>query len=177
MHVINDQASAIQGELRLTLYNAGGSVVEEAVSEVDVDEHSERQWNAATLLGGFRDVTNAYRFGPPGYDVVRVRLEVDGAVSEAFHLPVGPGRPQEPDIGLEAHASRPATTGSSPSTRRFAQWVALEVPGFAPDDSWFHVAPGGERTITLRPLDEASVPKGRVRALNCIHSSPIAVEQ
>lgn len=178
VHVINDQASAIQGELRLTLYNAGGSVVEEAVSEVDVDEHSERQWNAATLLGGFRDVTNAYRFGPPGYDVVRVRLEVDGAVSEAFHLPVGPGRPQEPDIGLEAHASLAGDDWQlTVRARRFAQWVALEVPGFAPDDSWFHVAPGGERTITLRPLDEASVPKGRVRALNCIHSSPIAVEQ
>ena len=178
VHVINDQASSIRGELRLTLYNAGGSVVEEAVSDVDVDEHSERQWNAATLLGGFRDLTNAYRFGPPGYDVVRVRLEVDGAVSEAFHLPVGPGRPQEPDIGLEAHASLAGDDWQlTVRTRRFAQWVALEVPGFAPDDSWFHVAPGGERTITLRPLDGTSVPKGRVRALNCIHSSPIAVEQ
>ena len=28
------------------------------------------------------------------------------------------------------------------TTRRFAQWVVVDVPGFRPDDSWFHLAPG-----------------------------------
>jgi len=178
VHVVNDRGSSIQGELRLSLYNVAGAVVEEAESVVEVGGHTEQQWNAATLLGGFRDLTNAYRFGPPSYDVVRVRLDAGGVVSEAFHLPVGSGRPQEPDIGLEAHASRIGDDWHlTVHTRRFAQWVALEIPGFAPDDSWFHLAPGEERTIVLRPLDGAGLPKGRVRALNSLYSSPIAVEQ
>ncbi len=177
VHVVNDQATSIQGQLRLTLYNTGGSVVEQAESVIEVGGHSERQWNAATLLGGFRDLTNAYRFGPPAYDVVQVRLDAGSVVSEAFHLPVGSGRPQEPDIGLEAHASPVGENWQlTVRTQRFAQWVALEVPGFAPDDSWFHLAPGGARTVALRPLAVGSSPKGRVRALNCLHSSPIVVE-
>jgi beta-mannosidase len=177
VHVVNDQATSIEGGLRLTLYNHGGAAVEEVESVVEVDEHSERQWNAATLLGGFRDLTNAYRFGPPAYDVVQVRLDTGGVVSEAIHLPAGSGRPQEADIGLEAHASLVGDSWQlNIRTRRFAQWVAIEVPGFAPDDSWFHLAPGGERTIGLRSLADGP-PKGRVRALNCLYSSPIVVEQ
>ena len=178
IHVLNDHGSALRGTLRLTLYNAGGAAVEEAECVVEVDGRSERQWNAATLLGGFRDLTNAYRFGPPAYDVVGVRLEAGGVVSEAFHLPTGAARPQEPDLGLEAHAA-PAGDGweLTVRTRRFAQWVALEIPGFVAEDSWFHVAPGGERTVELRPLDGSAAPKGRVRALNGLYSAPITLER
>jgi beta-mannosidase len=178
VHLVNDQPSSAQGDLRLTLYNANGAAVDEAVSSIEVGGHSERHWNAATLLGGFRDLTNAYRFGPPAYDVVRARLEVGDAVSEAFSLPLGPGRPQEPDVGLEAHA---APVGDSwqltVRTRRFAQWIAIEVPGFAPEDSWFHLAPGSERSVMLRPLVGSTSPNGRVHALNCLHSSPVVIEQ
>jgi len=177
VHVVNDGASPIQGNLRLTLYNAGGSAVEEVESLIDVDGRSEEQRNAATLLGGFRDLTNAYRFGPPAYDVVRARLETGDVVSETFHLPAGLGRPQETDLGLEAHASRAGDDWQlHVGTRRFAEWVALEVPGFAPEDSWFHLAPGGERTIGLRPLGDGASPKGRVRSLNSLYSVPIVVE-
>ena len=177
IHVVNDQPSRIQGVLRLTLYNPGGSAVEEVESVVAVDERSEAHWNASSLLGGFRDLTDAYRFGPPAYDVVRVRFETTDLVSETFHLPSGSGRPQEPDLGLEAHATRVGETWELVvRSRRFAQWVALDIPGFAHEDSWFHVAPQGEHIVVLRPLEEGATPRGRVRALNCLHSSPIMVE-
>jgi beta-mannosidase len=177
VHVVNDQASAVEGTLRLTLFNPGGSAVEEVESAVQVDGRGEAQWNAATLVGGFRDLTDSYRFGPPSYDVVRVRFETADAVSETFHLPAGSGRPQEPDLGLEASAEPVGDNWQlRVGTRRFAQWVAIDVPGFAPDDSWFHVAPGGERAVTLRPLVEGKPPRGRVRALNALYSSPIVIE-
>ena len=105
LHVVNDQASSVEGTLRLTLFNPGGSPVEEVESAVQVDGRGEAQWNSATLLGGFRDLNNAYRFGPPAYDVVQVRFETADAVSETFQLPAGSGRPQEPDLGLEAGAA------------------------------------------------------------------------
>jgi beta-mannosidase len=178
VHVVNDDSSRLEGELRLTLYNANGAAVEEAVAPIELDGHSERHWNAATLLGGFRDLTNAYRFGPPAYDLVRARLEAGDKVSEAFHLPLGLGRPQEPDLGLEAHAAPGRDNWQlTVLTRRFAQWVVIDVPGFAAEDSWFHLAPGSQRTVALRPLDGSPTPKGRVRALNGLHSSPVVVEQ
>jgi beta-mannosidase len=178
VHVVNDHSSRLEGELRLTLYNANGAAVEEAISPIKVDGHSEQHWNAATLLGGFRDLTNAYRFGPPAYDLVRARLEAGDTVSEAFHLPLGLGRPQEPDLGLEAHAVPGGDDWQlTVLTRRFAQWVVIDVPGFAAEDSWFHLAPGSQRTVMLRPLDGSPTPKGRVRALNGLHSSPVVVEQ
>jgi beta-mannosidase len=177
VHVVNDRPSAVEGTLRLTLFNPGGAVVEEVESAVQVNGRAETQWNSATLLGGFRDLTDAYRFGPPAYDVVRVRYEVDDLVSEAFHLPAGQGRAQDPDLGLEASATQAGNDWQlRVRARRFAQWVAIDVPGFAPDDAWFHVAPGGERTVTLKPLDGGDAPRGRVRALNGVYSSPIVVE-
>jgi beta-mannosidase len=174
---VNDHSSRLEGELRLTLYNANGAAVEEAISPIKVDGHSEQHWNAATLLGGFRDLTNAYRFGPPAYDLVRARLEAGDTVSEAFHLPLGLGRRQEPDLGLEAHAAPGRDNWQlTVLTRRFAQWVVIDVPGFAAQDSWFHLAPGSQRTVVLRPLDGSPTPKGRVRAVNALHSSPVVVE-
>lgn len=176
VNVLNDRPSPITGRLHLTLYNATGVPVEEAETTVAIDGRSEQHWNASTMLGGFRDLTNAYRFGPPAYDVVQVTLETDDEVSDDFYLPSGSGRACEPDLGLEAHAE-PVGDGweLTVRTRRFAQWVALDVPGFAPGDSWFHLAPDGERTVTLRSRGVDAAPRGRVRALNGQYSSPIVL--
>ncbi len=177
IHVLNDRASTLEGRLHLTLYNVNGSLVEEAETALSVDGRSEAQWDASTLLGGFRDLTNAYRFGPPAYDVVRVRMESDDVVGEDFYLPSGSGRAREPDIGLEAHAAPVGDAWElSVRTRRFAQWVAIDVPGFALGDSWFHLAPDSERIIVLRPRGGETTPRGRVRALNGLYSSPIVLD-
>jgi beta-mannosidase len=179
VHVVNDRRSPISGQLHLALYNAGGAVVEETETAIEVGGHSERHWSATTLLGSFRDLTNAYRFGPPAYDVVRARFEADDTVSEAFHLPVGAGRPQENDLGLEAHASQVGDTWHlTVSTRRFAQWIVVDVPGFVPGDSWFHLAPGSSRQITLESIDVGdAAPRGKVQALNCLFPSSIVLER
>ena len=176
IHVLNDTASPVSGRLQFTVYNMSGSRVEQAEIDVAVDGRSEQQWNAATMLGGFRDLTNAYRFGPLAYDVVRVRLEANGTVSEDFYLPGGSGRPREADLGLEAHAAPDGDAWRlTVRARRFAQWVALDIPGFAPEDSWFHVAPDSEHAVALRPLADGASPKGRVRALNGLYSIPLEV--
>jgi beta-mannosidase len=179
IHVVNDRRPSIQGELGLTLYNAGGAVVEETRTAIEVEGHSERHWSAADLLGGFRDITNAYRFGPPVYDLVQARLEADNNVSEAFYLPLGAGRPQEHDLGLEAHAYLVGDTWLlTIRTRRFAQWVVVDVPGFVPSDSWFHIAPDSVHQVTLESLDDGdAAPRGKVRALNCLFPSSIVLER
>jgi beta-mannosidase len=176
-HVVNDRPTAFHGTLRLTLFDPGGLAVEEVERSVEVGARSQRSWSDAGLLGGFRDLTDAYRFGPPGYDVVRAQLEGSGVSGEAIHLPTGPSRPLEADLGLECHVSPNGDRWRmAVSTRRFAQWVAIDVPGFIPEDSWFHLAPGDTRTMALHRVVECATPRGRVRALNGLRSVPIIVD-
>jgi beta-mannosidase len=54
--------------------------------------------------------------------------------------------------------------------------VVVDVPGFLAEDSWFHLAPGTERVLTLEPLADASdSPSGQVRALNSIVGARVKV--
>ena len=62
------------------------------------------------------------------------------------------------------------------TSREFAQWVAVDVPGFQADDSWFHLEPGGRHTVELRG-DPDRRPRGDVRAVNARVPSSIVVEE
>jgi beta-mannosidase len=177
LHVVNDGPAPVRGDLRITLFDLAGMAIEEAATAVEVPGRSQEGWSTAAVLDGFRDLTDAYRFGPPAFDVVRVQLEIGGVTSEAIHLPGGAGRTIEADLGLEATASRAGDHWQvTVRTRRFAQWVAIDVPGFRPGDSWFHLAPGAQRAVVLRAVGTEGPPRGRVRALNGLRSVPIMVE-
>jgi hypothetical protein len=53
------------------------------------------------------------------------------------------------------------------STRRTAQFVALDVPGAVASDSWFHLPAGASASVELTPDGSGrAVRRGRVRALN-----------
>jgi beta-mannosidase len=189
LHVVNDRAAPVGGELRLTLYDLSGAAIEDASRSIEVAGRSQGSWSTASLLDGFRDLTDAYRFGPQPTDVVRVVLEVDGVLSEAFHLPGGARRPVEAGLGLGATAAWVGNQWQvTVRTGRFAQWVAIDTPDHVPADSWFHLAPGTERTVALAPrstLPQAAdppaeavdrPPRGRVRALNGLYPVPIVTE-
>ena len=190
IHVANDRATPVRGDLRLTLYDLSGAAVEDVTTTIEVPARTQESWSTAALLGGFRDLTDAYRFGPSSTDVVRVVLDVNGTVSETIHLPGGSGRPVEAALGLGATAMSVKDQWQvTVRAERFAQWVALDTPDHIPTDSWFHLAPGTERTVTLRPFESPArngatgdramdqPPKGRVRALNGLHSVPIVTER
>ncbi len=127
--------------------------------------------DAETLLGGFRDITYAYRFGPPAYDVVAATLlDPDGSLlSQAVHLVGGQGRAREPDLGLAATLAPRGDAGGwnvEVSTRRLAQWLSIEAPGYRPDDSWFHLPPDSTRVVPLRRAGAEEPPVATVRAVN-----------
>jgi beta-mannosidase len=185
IHVSNDRDRAFRGELRLAAYSEDGLRVEDAVRAVEVDPHRAITVSASALLDGFRDLTRAYRFGPPAHDVVVATLTGAGGASarDAFYFPMGLARPRVDDIGLRATAARSAGNvwALTITSNRCAQWVAIDVPGFAPGDSWFHLAPGATRTIglTIGPgpdadrQDPSRTPRGEVRALNSL--TPAAI--
>jgi len=180
LHVVNDTATSFGGEVTVELFARGELRVEGVSRTVTIPARGHLVLEAGALFEGFRDLSYSYRFGPPSYDVVAVGLhDGDGAVvSEVVHLPSGLDRPFESDVGLGATARLRAdgTWSLSVTTRRLAQWVVVEVPGFTPSDSWFHLAPGATRTLGLHADDGAGRPAGHVRALNVQSTARIAVE-
>jgi beta-mannosidase len=175
---VNDTAEPVEAQLELGLHTAVHSV--EGVSRpVVVPARGGLEVRAESLFDGFRDLTYAYCFGPRGYELVTADL-VDPAgvvLSRTGYLPGGPYRELDPDVGLQAEAE-PVDGGGwllRVSARRFAQYVQIDVPGYLPDDSWFHLPPGGSRTVLLRPEPGTSqVPHGRVRALNSALPGPVS---
>ncbi|MCL2534990.1 MAG: hypothetical protein FWE39_12580, partial [Nocardiaceae bacterium] len=61
-----------------------------------------------------------------------------------------------------------------------AQYVHLDIAGFEPLDSWFHLAAGDSRSVRLRasgpPAEPRTSVSGRVRALNSLTSAQVTVE-
>jgi beta-mannosidase len=179
LHVLNDTGEDFEGEVTVTLFARGELAVEEVSRTVRVAARGHLTQGAGALFDGFRDVSYSHRFGPPAYDVVAARLtdRMGTAVSNVVFLPAGLDRPLESEIGLAATARREDDGGWSLSvtTRRLAQWVVVEVPGFRPSDSWFHLAPGTTRTVALERTDGGETPAGQVRAVNALTAARIAV--
>jgi beta-mannosidase len=195
VHVFNDDPEPLIGEVTLTLFTPFGAAAERVSCPVELPGRSELDTSAERVLKGFRDLTYAYRFGPPAFDVVLVELATpDGTLlgSDVF-LPAGPGRPVVADLGLRAVARHDDQQRWSltVSAEGFAQWVRVDVPGFRAADSWFHLPPGGSKTLALTPTgpsvgpqrsgspgpgSEQRRPFGQVQALNLASSVAVSVE-
>ncbi len=189
LHIVNDTAAPVRGRLVVELVARGELYVERGEVAVDVAPRGSQTVDAETVVGGYRDVSYAYRFSPPAQDaVVATLFDDDGTqIAQAVHLPLGQGRPLENDIGLRAVA-RSAGDGRwvvDVHADRLAQWVTVRADGFVADDSWFHLPPGADRQVYLRPENAghrdgtgSSPPRGgTVQALNAVARATIKVEK
>lgn len=180
LHVVNDRPELLQAVLTVELVARGSAVVERGEVAVEVAGGSSWSVGAEEVLGCWRDVTYAYRFGPPAFDAVVATLcsvPAGDLVTQVVHLPMGQARPVEADLGMAALARR-SQAGRwevEVSTARLAQWVALRVPGFVPSDSWFHLPPGSSRVVELwpEPGGGGEAPHGAVHALNATAPVPL----
>jgi len=170
VHLVNDTADGLVGHLEVAAYSAD-HLIDRGTAPVTVPARGGVRMPAEELFDGFRDLTYAYRFGPRTTELVVARLvgEDGGVLASAAYLPDGPGRPVQAEVGLQATLRQvdEQAWSLSVSSRRFAQFVAVDVPGFRPGDSWFHLEPGGSRSIDLHRVTPGDrPPKGQVRALN-----------
>jgi beta-mannosidase len=178
LHVVNDTASELSGTVRVDLFVRGELLVESAEQRVVVAGRSATTIEVTGMFDGFRDLSGAYAFTPPAHDVVAASFVTDAGpdVPVVVHRPGGGIRPVESDLGLEVQASRTDEGGWALeiATKRFAEWVVVDVPGYRADDSWFHLPPGARRVLELHPEfpQAAQTPpvSGEVRALNCANS-------
>ncbi|MGU3432700.1 glycosyl hydrolase 2 galactose-binding domain-containing protein [Actinomycetes bacterium M1A6_2h] len=177
--VYNDHDSPLRAVLLLHQHDMSGQI--SGTKEVDLDVPAHGSWSekSAVLWPEFTDVSYAFKFGPPAS--VGVTAELIGKAGrvvavDVLPVVVGPMAMQQ-TVGLSAVATlgeggwSVAVSALSP-----ALFVSIEVPGFEPSDSWFHLLPGSVRSIDMRPLpgtdgDTARL-RGRVRALNALRESP-----
>jgi beta-mannosidase len=188
VHVVNESADALEGVVRIVLVRGGDVEVAKGERAVSVPARGAIELAGNAFFESFLDLAYAYRFGPPGHDLVVATLhtkdEPQAQVGEtAFFFPLGLAplaHARERDLGLEATATR--AEGSDDflvtlRTKRFAQSIALEVDGMIPADDHFHLAPGATRVVRLRPADgkpggERKL-RGIAQALNAV--APIKI--
>ncbi|MDB4933277.1 MAG: hypothetical protein JWP87_249 [Labilithrix sp.] len=153
VHAYNDGATPIEGELTIDLHR-GEASVGRAKGAVMVPPRSAVELPVLSLFEGFMDLGHAYRFGPPTCDLVVATLRAAGTTAEAFHFPVGlPSSRGNPGLTVELTEKTDHVVTLTVATRGFAQSIAVEADGWAPDDDFFHLAPGARRTLRLRRVD------------------------
>jgi beta-mannosidase len=177
-HVVNERPVPLEVEMNIALYRDRETLVGRVRRPLALAPRETRELSVGEWFEGFRDLSYAYRFGPPPCDVIVATLTLAGAtIAEAFHFPAGMAFPSEADLGLIAHASARADGGADlvVKSRRFAQGVQIEVPGMSPDDDCFHIAPGGERMVRLRRVAGDGPVRGQIQALNAASATTIKV--
>lgn len=170
IHVANDRAVGLQGTLRVALYRDLEVKVDEAEVAIELAPHTGTTHGVEAVLGRFVDASWAYRFGPPGHDLVAVSLMSDGRLlSQTFRFPAGrPTRIESASqLGLEARAERldARRVQVRVAARRLIHSTRIDAPGWTATDDAFSVEPGGERIVLLE--SNSGLPfAGTLTALN-----------
>jgi beta-mannosidase len=179
LHVVNDSATPLAATLALTLYRGGEVVVAQGRRDIEVAARGAIELSAGELFDSFHDLSWAYRFGPPSYDVALATLAQADQAPFAFasHFPAGLGLREIHDVGIQAMAT---ASGEGYElrlkSRAFARWVSVQAEGFVCDDQYFHLPPGMVRVLHLTPRPGATPRglRGQVEALNA--SKPAQIE-
>ncbi len=122
IHVANDRPEPVGGLLRIALYRAGEQRVAGAEHAVTIPEHSALTFGLEQILGRFADASYAFRFGPPGHDLIAVGLYSGGSdipLAQSFRFPAY--------FGIEPGGKRRIILTSSQPGRRPAASVVTAV--------------------------------------------------
>ena len=167
IHVANDGPFPLEGRLRVAFYRDGTRRVGESSIHIALPAHGTGCYGAEYILGRFTDAAYAYRFGPPGHDLVVASLyTADYAVplAQAFRFPAGRSLQRKPiaELKLDAQAVLQADGGIEVTLRSdsFAWGVRLTASGYTPGDMYFNLEPGVARRVTLHPADAGARFKG-----------------
>jgi beta-mannosidase len=179
VHVANDRACEVQGEVRVTLYRDGATCVASGTAPFVVPARGAAFVNVDAVLGRFHDVSYAYRFGAAGHDlVVATFTDASGVrIAEAFHFPLGAPSAQHADTALSATAERrdDGAVTLLVCAERFAQSIAVDGGAAVPDDNYFHVAPGDARLVTFSAAETAHLSEVFVHPLNAQTGLRVAI--
>lgn len=175
VHLLNDGPDEIVGMLGITAH-VGPNLVAAGELDCRVAPRSARSVRVEALLGGFRDIGWAYRFGPQSIDCVAATWHPEGGPSvHAVHLPGGAPMVRG-DVGLAAtfEILADGRTELAITTAAPARCIFIETLG-QPSDDAFDLEPGRTTSVVLtdpgsRPISVRSVNgTGSVTALPLTH--------
>jgi beta-mannosidase len=181
VHVVNEPDRALDATLDVRLYRDDDLLIAQASRPLHVAARATLREPLAAWFDDFVDLNHAYRFGPAAYAMVVATLRGgDGErLAQAFHFPEGLPSQRLRDIGLAARAQMndDGSAELTVTTRGFAQSISVDVPGFVAQDEYFHLEPGGTRTLRLVPQSARAVPalRGSVSALNAWTAASLKV--
>ncbi|HJW34496.1 MAG TPA: hypothetical protein VJ505_14220 [Holophagaceae bacterium] len=160
LHVVNESAAPLEALVELELWQGSRTSVGKASQAVRVEAFATAMFSGDALLGTFTDITYAYRFGPPKHQatVARLRDAATGEVlSEDVHFPGGLALAPVENVGWRAEVQvvSPTELIVELSGSALLQSVALEAPGWRPDDDYFHLVPGQVKRLRFTALDDA----------------------
>jgi beta-mannosidase len=180
-HAVNDTTEPIEADLHIALYREGVMHGVPARTMLSLPPRGHRSVHADALFDGFLDLTYAYRFGPPGHDVVAATLRdraTNALRASACYFPGPLPAADVADLGLTARAeSTDDGYALVLETERFAHAVAIDVEGWLPGDNYLHLEPGETRRVGLRPTVRGTLPRGSVLALNGRSAVPLVVAE
>lgn len=179
LHLVNELASPCNGTVEVMLLKQPNTIVARQEIAIRLEGHARRTVSADEILGGFYDVSYAYRFGPAHHDVVVATWKdaEQSVISEAFHFIRRQPPVADRAVTLQATAEKSGQHEYRVSLEsdRFLEGVQLSANGFLPDDNYFHLVPNRQRHVRFRPRSsertaghgsQASVFKAMVEALS-----------
>jgi len=177
LHVLNDAEEAIAAGLHLTAYRDGVRYGRSSALAIEVPPRGYQSFHADALFDEFRDLTYAYRFGPPAHDLIAAALRdrTTGALlADACYFPRTLPT-EEREIGLTARVEADGDRFALRlQTDRFAFAVSIDFPDFSPDDNYVNVEPGSGRSIGLTAHRRGATIRGTVSALNGRSATTVA---
>ncbi len=171
IHINNETERELSGELEVLLLNEFSTVIASKKVAVVIVPGSIARVRLDQLLAMFLDTTYTYRFGPSKHVVVAARL-TDSAGSElgcAHYFPDDSLPRIEDRVKLEAEM---AASGDDGYLLRLLcdkslYAVNIDIPGFLPDENFFHLLPGVEKTVRIfRDNHHVKKIRGYVGAVN-----------
>ena len=177
LHLINESSEALDAEVKLELIRDGHVVVARGVTRNQLPPRSKLTIGSDAILGGFFDITWAYRFGPPAYEVAIAtlrRMPDELELAETYFFP-RPGVPPSMDAHPGAFLER-EEAGSwivTVTSDDFLHSARVVCHGYELSDNDFHLAPGRVKRIKMTAVGNAP-PSGYLEALNL--REPVALQ-
>jgi beta-mannosidase len=169
LHVINEGPSPRSVRIGLQGLDAAGITEDLGSVMQTLAPRSAVAVPALSLMGRFRDLGHAWRFGPAAFTVLGATLHdaTHGTLlSEATLFPSGPALPPgEPGLAAAPFQDAHGTWHLRVTAGGFAQFVAIDDDCCVPEDDHFHLWPGQARDVAMTCRD-GRAPFGTVRALN-----------
>jgi len=181
VHIVNERATSFDGTLQIALYRDGEVGIAKALKKISISSHDALEIPLVELFEAFLDANNAYRFGPPSHDLVTATLmdSTDFQIAQAFHLPLGIGRPRDASLGLSASCEwiSEKEVQLTLHARRFAQAVCVSSRDFQATHNYFHIPPGGVQRIRMLSPVARNLFRGSIAAVNGATAIPITSQR